>query len=1258
MAPTKTQVFIKANSEGFDKVTAEISKMTQAFENMATRSPRGILKVEAAVKDLSAVMEKQAASLDKLAQGFTNLGDSSSRFSKKLTMDWNLGSIAKDMELMFAAQLRWYGAKAVWDMLTQAPVDAGKALISYAATLDDARASFERWLVVGGATRDSVKGQVDAMMDAVRIASTTMPLSTKDIGAAVEPFVGAGIETSVIPKMIPDIVKLKSAFKEIDMNQFALAIVGAFNAFKDKLGEGLTEAEKFRRLMDQIMAASAVGVIRPENFTKVIQYLGQIGSVAGFTTDELFAMSSALVNVSIPAANASRLLGGLFVSITRSKSVDELNKLGSQIGFQIDRTKNLKGQWDDILKLLNLYIKQGGSLEKIEFLGKIVPSDRLKVLYGLATQLDETQRILNAIRGAEGKGLDISAEVAKAPLSAQWIIFKNIISEIGTTLGTTGGSLQKFMTTVVDVGRGVLVAFDSTGKFKGQLNDLGLAGSKAYDVMIGVKEVFSKLIDILTPFGTLLAMIIDGWLKLTAALAHNKEIFNLVLDVILALGIGALGTFVKGLIAAAGETSKFAALLLPVGEASSKVIPWLTKMGEALLAVGRHLTKFLLILVSGQWKLFADLFTDMSLSVKGLSAAFSTLGATLLRFLSNPVTLLIVGLEGISFAFKQLNAEMDKMDARDKALWSTKYTKESIGPAIKAKLDELNKFTEADIYQRPNEYNELRYQLAYLRSQERALNQPIEKPTTKKIPEIKTPKDVEKGLGSDIRSQISSVTGDYRDLLSEERIEMEESAQLLQDKYKLGEISAEEYYEKIKTLSIKSWNNEQDLIAKWNHEINQLYTRLIGTAKTEEERKAIDKAWEKSIRDMDKKVKETKKHQSTVESKANRERIEANYKLEEIAAKAEADRAKALSQQMEAIELASIERRKANLEQDYAYRRVGAYEYYTQLEELVKKDADIKLRNIDEETNAQEDAILRRMDFLEDNNQTELAEYKELTAKLSLLDVQRQTNRLKVEEETKNKINEIRLRTIKDVDYQLNKPGGGYVSAFGEAFDQVIAEFPSKGAQILSMAKGLATALTDTFEDLFFDTFQGKLKSLGDYINAFILSVQRTLAQVLSQQLTAGLLGQGTIVGDLGKGMASGVGSFLEELNLGALVGVSFHQGGIVGQTGGPLRIVPSAAFVGAQRMHDGWLGADEVPAILQRGEIVLSRRDVSRLSEAQGAVNNNVEVNIINKSGQPLTGKMDSAPRIDHRKLILDIVVEGYDSYAPLRNKVTSMRL
>lgn len=73
------------------------------------------------------------------------------------------------------------------------------------------------------------------------------------------------------------------------------------------------------------------------------------------------------------------------------------------------------------------------------------------------------------------------------------------------------------------------------------------------------------------------------------------------------------------------------------------------------------------------------------------------------------------------------------------------------------------------------------------------------------------------------------------------------------------------------------------------------------------------------------------------------------------------------------------------------------------------------------------------------------------------------------------------------------------------------------------------------------------------------------------------------------------------------------HAGGMVGSSG-PSRIVSAMAFAAAPRMHSGGavgLRHDEVPAILQRGERVLSRR------EAQGYGAGGVNVTIMARDAE-----------------------------------------
>lgn len=111
-------------------------------------------------------------------------------------------------------------------------------------------------------------------------------------------------------------------------------------------------------------------------------------------------------------------------------------------------------------------------------------------------------------------------------------------------------------------------------------------------------------------------------------------------------------------------------------------------------------------------------------------------------------------------------------------------------------------------------------------------------------------------------------------------------------------------------------------------------------------------------------------------------------------------------------------------------------------------------------------------------------------------------------------------------------------------------------------------------------------KSLVDSIVADLVRLQ--VRQLLGG-LTSGLFGGG------GGGL---FGSLFGGLFGGGLGSAAVHHaGGLVGDPA-PVRLVPADVFRGAPRLHDGaYLRPDEVPAILQRGERVLSRKETAAMS-------------------------------------------------------------
>jgi hypothetical protein len=83
-----------------------------------------------------------------------------------------------------------------------------------------------------------------------------------------------------------------------------------------------------------------------------------------------------------------------------------------------------------------------------------------------------------------------------------------------------------------------------------------------------------------------------------------------------------------------------------------------------------------------------------------------------------------------------------------------------------------------------------------------------------------------------------------------------------------------------------------------------------------------------------------------------------------------------------------------------------------------------------------------------------------------------------------------------------------------------------------------------------------------------------------------------------------------------AFAGV-LHSGGVVGAPA-PQRLVPALAFAGAPRLHAGGVAGlrpDEVPAILQKGERVLSRSETRAFGQSQAG--GGVTINIMTRDAE-----------------------------------------
>ena len=130
-------------------------------------------------------------------------------------------------------------------------------------------------------------------------------------------------------------------------------------------------------------------------------------------------------------------------------------------------------------------------------------------------------------------------------------------------------------------------------------------------------------------------------------------------------------------------------------------------------------------------------------------------------------------------------------------------------------------------------------------------------------------------------------------------------------------------------------------------------------------------------------------------------------------------------------------------------------------------------------------------------------------------------------------------------------------------------------------------------------TLVGAFQSAEDAVANFVKTGKLSFSDLITSILAdlAKLAARKFILGPIASALDGVLGAAMGGLFAPAAVAAPvMHSGGMVGGFA-PMRAVPVMAFAGAPRMHSGGfagLRPDEVPAILQKGERVLSRRETA----------------------------------------------------------------
>ena len=190
--------------------------------------------------------------------------------------------------------------------------------------------------------------------------------------------------------------------------------------------------------------------------------------------------------------------------------------------------------------------------------------------------------------------------------------------------------------------------------------------------------------------------------------------------------------------------------------------------------------------------------------------------------------------------------------------------------------------------------------------------------------------------------------------------------------------------------------------------------------------------------------------------------------------------------------------------------------------------------------------------------------------------------------------------------------------AIGAAADQAVTGWAAVRDALARYADD-ATAWGKRMGNAVTSAFRSAEDALASFVNGGKVDF-KVLADSIQADLTRNPIRStitGPLAGALG-GMGAGLMSGLSAGG-GLLAGV-FHQGGVVGGPA-PQHLVPALAFADSPRLHSGGMAglrADEVPAILQRGEMVLSRAQVAAMGSAR---DNRPPINVVMNITTPDAG-------------------------------------
>ena len=997
-------------------------------------------------------------------------GMESGRMSiRNFALTWSL--LKTEIKDTMFWQARWYASK----FLIFEPMRlVGSALstgFEFGKVIDEWEGKLLRWSATGKRSVDEVKANVKELIIELRKAAIDAPVTFEELAKAAESFIGAGIPEQVVKSIVPQLAQLRTAFPEINAEQFGVAITGVYNAMKDSMKGTANEGQKIVEIIEKMLRAQAKGVIRPEQFVQVTQHLGEMSRLAGFSIDQMLALSVLVTDLGSRAGSAARSLRGMIETLVKKIPGEKLKLLG--IDIKGDMT--LADQFVDILRKLRTALGEPGAKSKsaLSALTSIFGPERIKSISAATDFLEKYLILVGDIQTAEG-GLAASAKDVAGTVASQLKIMNNRWRELSGSIFTSNGVMRDMVAMINDTLLGALLAVgDAAVMAKHNIEELGPAGKLAYGTMEFLSGAFTAVKGAIVGLWGLLSPLVEGLRALIDMVVGTGQSLKFLGNVITTVLLVAFASKITGVLAATHAFRTFLGIL-------GSLPAMLTSLSFALKVFwSTNLPVLLAILaISG----IVSLVENYN---KKQRAGLAEAQETSAKYAENVGKLGLPEAQAMEAAQDaEVNAlnekikgmeEYNKLLRENKSLSNFQVQKETYSDEYISSQKKILETKKADLAQ-------TRIRIDSLKSLDEA-----KKNALKNVPELKTPKARFSGELSDIKRE-------YDEQIKVVKDKEKEKLGIVQDFVTLGVYSKSKAAELEVEIIKESNTKEIELENKKWLDIEEAYQRNRPKGKDDEQKKAIDADYRNAWLEHSRKIVEINIQTQNAIRKAQVTTIQDMTEMVDSYNKFVADSTKTASDRRLGIIQSSLEREKQVREFLYGKKQYDPKKYYDEELDALEQVKDARLESAKvtwESYQKANELIKKQADLYSENSPLRLKVY----ADWSRAENQYFEESRKAWDEYSSKLIEINQKMYDDIQYIYKKFGASGV--MGKAAEEMSAQFGDVAGNIKSSFETSINGINDSFEALFEDIMEGGKnmeKILIDLLKKITMEIIKTTA--------------------------------------------------------------------------------------------------------------------------------------------------------------------